>query len=221
MTHADLIESKSLAGLTSASSSEGFPKLAAAPREGHIGSGGAVLRRPPSWMEHVPFSDWEIDVADVVIGLRPDGRKWELGAGAFSKVRGCNRLAYTQCLVSGEGDGFGVVSCFMAECYMVEWQFGTVTLTLFLPGPMQHLQHKSHEHTNPFTVAADEVQHVLPIAKAGMVFAFDDPMQCWFDASVLAWPGNYSLAIFIIYILNYPAALPGVEFCWTPSSGAT
>lgn len=112
MTHADLIESKSLAGLPSVSSSDDYPKLAAAPREGHIGSGGTVLRRPPSWMEHVPFSDWEIDVADVVIGLRPDGRKWELGAGAFSKVRVFNRLPYSQYLVSGKGVSWCVASCF-------------------------------------------------------------------------------------------------------------
>ena len=41
---------------------------------------------PPAWIDNVPFSDWEIDVEDVVIGLRPDGRKYELGAGAFSRV---------------------------------------------------------------------------------------------------------------------------------------
>ena len=88
MSHADLIESKALAGLTSSSSSESYPKLAAAPRESHIKGAEALTRRPPSWMGNVPFSDWEIDVADIVIGLRPDGRRWELGAGAFSKVRG-------------------------------------------------------------------------------------------------------------------------------------
>ena len=90
MTHADLIESKALtlAGLTPSSSSESYPKLAAAPRESHVKGGEALTRSLPSWMGNVPFSDWEIDLADIVIGLRPDGRKWELGAGAFSKVRG-------------------------------------------------------------------------------------------------------------------------------------
>lgn len=92
MTHADLLESKALASLTSLSSSESNPKLDAAPRESHIKGGEALTRRPPSWMGNVPFSDWEIDVADIVIGLRPDGRRWELGAGAFSKVRDFNRL---------------------------------------------------------------------------------------------------------------------------------
>lgn len=92
MTHADVIESKALSGLVSSSSSESYPKLAAATRESHIKGGEALTRRPPSWMGNVPFSDWEIDLADIVIGLRPDGRKWELGAGAFSKVRGFDKL---------------------------------------------------------------------------------------------------------------------------------
>lgn len=96
MNHNELIQSKalSLAGLTPSFSSDSYPKLAAAPRESHVKSGEALTRSTPSWMGKVPFSDWEIDLADIVIGLRPDGRKWELGAGAFSKVRGCNGLPF-------------------------------------------------------------------------------------------------------------------------------
>ena len=85
-THANLIDSKSSAGLTSASSGDSYPKLAAARRENHISGVDPLIKLPPAWIDNVPFSDWEIDLADVVIGLRPDGRKWELGAGAFSKV---------------------------------------------------------------------------------------------------------------------------------------
>lgn len=87
MTHANLVESKSLTDLPSLSSHGSYPKLAAARRESHIGGGDSLPKLPPAWIDNVPFSDWEIDVADVVIGLRPDGRKWELGAGAFSVVR--------------------------------------------------------------------------------------------------------------------------------------
>lgn len=87
MTHANLIESKTLSELPSLSSHGSYPKLAAARRESHIGGEDCLLNLPPAWIDAVPFSDWEIDVADIVIGLRPDGRKWELGAGAFSVVR--------------------------------------------------------------------------------------------------------------------------------------
>lgn len=86
MTHANWIESKSLSELPSLSSHGSYPKLAAAHRESHIGGEDCLVKLPPAWIDAVPFSDWEIDVADVVIGLRPDGRKWELGAGAFSVV---------------------------------------------------------------------------------------------------------------------------------------
>ena len=85
MTHADVIQDKALAGRSSLSSEDSYPKLAAAQRETHIGSISGP-GTPPRWIDNVPFSDWEIDIADIVIGLRPDGRKWELGAGAFSRV---------------------------------------------------------------------------------------------------------------------------------------
>ena len=84
MTHADLVESKTLEGHSSLSSEDSYPKLAAAQRESHISS--VAGPDVPPWIDNVPFSDWEIDVADIVIGVRPDGRKWELGAGAFSRV---------------------------------------------------------------------------------------------------------------------------------------
>ena len=84
MTHADVIQSKALAGHSSLASEDNYIKLAAA-RETHVGSVSGP-GTPPKWIDNVPFSDWEIDIADIVIGLRPDGRKWELGAGAFSRV---------------------------------------------------------------------------------------------------------------------------------------
>ncbi len=81
MADASLLDSKALTG-SMLSSDDSFSREAS---EQMISSAVAPAM-PPSWIGNVPFSDWEIDVSDVVIGLRPDGRKWELGAGAFSRV---------------------------------------------------------------------------------------------------------------------------------------
>ena len=84
MADASLLDSKALTG-SMLSSEDSFSGEASGQQESMISSAVAPAI-PPSWIDNVPFSDWEIDVSDVVIGLRPDGRKWELGAGAFSRV---------------------------------------------------------------------------------------------------------------------------------------
>ena len=81
--------SKELSGLTSANSSTSFTALSVNGSQTPLASDapkpdGAAM--PPAWINDIPFSDWEIAADDVAICLRPDGRKWELGAGAFSKV---------------------------------------------------------------------------------------------------------------------------------------
>lgn len=78
--------SKELSGLTSATGSasftalsiEGMPQASSPPKDGVV--------MPPAWIDDIPFSDWEVDADDVAICVRPDGRRWEVGAGAFSKV---------------------------------------------------------------------------------------------------------------------------------------
>lgn len=88
--------SKELSGLTSTMGSASFTALSidgtsnpAAPNplaNALVASKADGIAMPPSWINNIPFSDWEIDADDVAICLRPDGRKWEVGAGAFSKV---------------------------------------------------------------------------------------------------------------------------------------
>lgn len=85
MADTRLLESKALNGSVLLSTGDSFTDLSAAEDRSRISSAVAP-DTPPAWIDMVPFSDWEIDVADVVIGLRADGRKWELGAGAFSRV---------------------------------------------------------------------------------------------------------------------------------------
>ena len=85
MADARLLESKALNGSLLLSTGDSFTDISAAEDRSRISSAVAA-DTPPAWIDMVPFSDWEIDVADVVIGLRADGRKWELGAGAFSRV---------------------------------------------------------------------------------------------------------------------------------------
>lgn len=86
-------EGKELMTLASASTSASFTHLSIA----SSGTAIAAMPRqepmpmPPAWINDVPFSDWEIDADELAICLRPDGRKWELGAGAFSKVIHCGQ----------------------------------------------------------------------------------------------------------------------------------
>ncbi|KAA6423450.1 MAG: cytochrome P450 [Trebouxia sp. A1-2] len=84
MADASLLDSKALTG-SMLSSQDSFSHEVSEQQESMISS-EVEPAMPPLWIDNVPFSDWEIDVSDVVIGLRPDGRKWELGAGAFSRV---------------------------------------------------------------------------------------------------------------------------------------
>ncbi|DBB18025.1 hypothetical protein WJX82_008169 [Trebouxia sp. C0006] len=84
MADASLLDSKALTG-SMLSSEDSFSRQGSEQQESMISSAVAPAMIP-SWIDNVPFSDWEIDVSDIVIGLRPDGRKWELGAGAFSRV---------------------------------------------------------------------------------------------------------------------------------------
>lgn len=81
----NLLDSKALTGSMLMSSQDSCSLDASTGQMGKISS-VVVPDTLPAWIDNMPFSDWEIDVADVVIGLRPDGRKWELGAGAFSRV---------------------------------------------------------------------------------------------------------------------------------------
>lgn len=79
--------SKELSGLTSATGSASFTALSIdgmPPATGN--STPDLIAMPPAWINDIPFSDWEIDADDVAICVRPDGRRWEVGAGAFSKV---------------------------------------------------------------------------------------------------------------------------------------
>lgn len=47
---------------------------------------GVIPKSEPEWMVNVPWSDWQIDQHDLTLCQRPDGRLWELGAGASAKV---------------------------------------------------------------------------------------------------------------------------------------
>ena len=47
---------------------------------------GVIPRSEPDWIGKVPWSDWQIDQEDISLCQRPDGRLWELGAGASAKV---------------------------------------------------------------------------------------------------------------------------------------
>ena len=51
---------------------------------------GLKLRQPTDeqfLLPNMPWHDWEIAEDDIVIDRRPDGSEWELGTGAFGKVR--------------------------------------------------------------------------------------------------------------------------------------
>ena len=96
-TNVDLQDCKVLTSCASTSHQQRFStQTSAEEKEGKISSAVAV---GPAWSNIVPFSDWEIDVSDVVICVRPNGRKWELGAGAFSRVSNsnCKRRALSWC----------------------------------------------------------------------------------------------------------------------------
>lgn len=47
---------------------------------------GVLPRSEPDWIGNVPWSDWQINQEDISLCQRPDGRLWELGAGASAKV---------------------------------------------------------------------------------------------------------------------------------------
>lgn len=53
---------------------------------GSMQAAGGVTKSEPEWMINVPWSDWQIDQQDITLCHRPDGRLWELGAGASAKV---------------------------------------------------------------------------------------------------------------------------------------
>ena len=62
---------------------EGRGRLAS----GQMQNAGVISKTEPDWMMNVPWSDWQIDQQDITLCQRPDGRLWELGAGASAKVR--------------------------------------------------------------------------------------------------------------------------------------
>lgn len=49
---------------------------------GSLGKQGSTIELPA-----LPWSDWEISAEQITICKREDGSDWELGAGAFGKVR--------------------------------------------------------------------------------------------------------------------------------------
>ena len=49
---------------------------------GSLGKQGSSIELPA-----LPWSDWEISAEQITICKREDGSDWELGAGAFGKVR--------------------------------------------------------------------------------------------------------------------------------------
>lgn len=53
---------------------------------GPMQAAGVIPTSDPEWMANVPWSDWQIDQQDITLCQRPDGRLWELGAGASAKV---------------------------------------------------------------------------------------------------------------------------------------
>ncbi|KAL0051702.1 hypothetical protein WJX82_000648 [Trebouxia sp. C0006] len=61
---------------------QGRYNLAAGPMQ----AAGVIPTSNPDWMANVPWSDWQIDQQDIMLCQRPDGRLWELGAGASAKV---------------------------------------------------------------------------------------------------------------------------------------
>lgn len=112
--------SKELSGLTSANSSTSFTAMSVDGSQNPLA--GTVPKpdgdaMPPAWINDIPFSDWEIDADDVAICLRPDGRKWELGAGAFSKVglKPCNAIDDHGIVTANHGT-FGRHECVVMAC---------------------------------------------------------------------------------------------------------
>ncbi|DBA87527.1 hypothetical protein WJX77_000324 [Trebouxia sp. C0004] len=53
---------------------------------GPMQAAGVIPISDPDWIANVPWSDWQIDQQDITLCQRPDGRLWELGAGASAKV---------------------------------------------------------------------------------------------------------------------------------------
>lgn len=112
--------SKELSGLTSANSSTSFTAMSVDGSQNPLASTAPKpdgVAMPPAWITDIPFSDWEIDADDVAICLRPDGRKWELGAGAFSKVglKPCNAIQGHGMVTASHGT-FGRHECVFMAC---------------------------------------------------------------------------------------------------------
>ena len=71
---------------------QGRYNLAAGPMQ----AAGVIPTSNPDWMANVPWSDWQIDQQDIMLCQRPDGRLWELGAGASAKVGYSTGLSWLQ-----------------------------------------------------------------------------------------------------------------------------
>ena len=71
---------------------QGRYNLAAGPMQ----AAGVIPTSDPEWMANVPWSDWQIDQQDITLCQRPDGRLWELGAGASAKVGYLTGLSWLQ-----------------------------------------------------------------------------------------------------------------------------
>ena len=75
-----------LSELASQSDTVPNPLVAKAPPTMAAQAVGVIPKSDPDWIGNVPWSDWQIDQEDILLCRRPDGRLWELGAGASAKV---------------------------------------------------------------------------------------------------------------------------------------
>lgn len=75
-----------LSELASQSDTFSNPLVAKAPPTLAMQAVGVIPKSDPDWIGNVPWSDWQIDQKDILLCRRPDGRLWELGAGASAKV---------------------------------------------------------------------------------------------------------------------------------------
>ena len=62
-------------------------------------------------LPNVPWNDWEIREEDIAIDKRPDGSNWELGSGAFGKVRLQRRWVLRMQKPHADNSALGLAHC--------------------------------------------------------------------------------------------------------------